>query len=171
MCRISSVDYGPIPESVPLARRWLTAQLGTWELEQLEPDASLLVTELVTNAVVHAHSEVHVSAAVADGILEVAVSDHEPQLPMPHSHETALATNDANDAEIAEGGRGMELVDVIADEWGVAVLGAGKQVWFRLSVAESWAHRTACPCHGEDLQRTRLASGRFAIAVAGAWDK
>jgi anti-sigma regulatory factor (Ser/Thr protein kinase) len=172
MCRIKAVGYGPMTATVPLARHWLSKQLRAWDLAQLEPDASLLVTELVTNAIVHAHSQVHVTATVADGLLEVAVSDHEPRVSMPYSHESVgLSVPIAEDAELSEGGRGMGLVDVISDAWGVATLDAGKQVWFRLSVSESWAHLTSCPCHGEDLERTRLASGRFAIALSGSWDR
>lgn len=171
MCRIQAVNYGPTHVSVPQARRWLRDRLDAWELAELEPDASLLVTELVTNAIVHAHSQVHLTATVADGLLEVAVSDHEPQQLMPYSHETVVMSRLVDAGELSEGGRGMGLVDAIADAWGVALLGQGKQVWFRLSVADNWAHRTSCPCHGEDLEPTRLASGRFAIAVAGPWDR
>jgi anti-sigma regulatory factor (Ser/Thr protein kinase) len=171
MCRITAVTYGPTPDSVPQARHWLRDRLEAWDLTLLEPDASLLLTELVTNAVIHAQSQVHVTATVADGLLEIAVSDHELKAQMPYSHETVILHSAVSDGDgLSEDGRGMWLVDAISDAWGVATLGPGKQVWFRLSVDENWAHRTACPCHGEDLERTRLASGRFAIAVAGPWD-
>ena len=56
MCRITAVTYDPAPDSVPRARHWLRNRLDVWDLTMLEPDASLLVTELVTNAVVHAES-------------------------------------------------------------------------------------------------------------------
>lgn len=52
----------------------------------------------------------------------------------------------------------------------MATLADGKQVWFRLSVDQAWPHLTDCPCAGEDLQRVRLESGRFAVAAPGPWD-
>lgn len=170
MCRVQAVEYDPIPESVPQARQWLRGRLRAWELDQLVPDAALLVTELVTNAIVYAHSQVHVTAAVADGMLEVAVSDHEPRRSMPYSHETLSISPLDDVSTLSEGGRGLGLVDAISDRWGVSTLEGGKQVWFRLSVDRQWAHLTSCPCHGSDLERTTLASGQFAVAVAGAWD-
>ena len=70
----------------------------------------------------------------------------------------------------AEGGRGLRLVELVADEWGVVDLPEGKQVWFRLDVGEGWPHRASCPCGGEDLEHVRLESGRYAVATPGPWD-
>jgi anti-sigma regulatory factor (Ser/Thr protein kinase) len=67
MCRVRTADYLPAPEHVREARHWLERLLRCWELQALIPDASLLTTELVTNAIVHAQSSVHVTVAVADG--------------------------------------------------------------------------------------------------------
>jgi anti-sigma regulatory factor (Ser/Thr protein kinase) len=159
MCRVRTVDYLPAAEHVPQARHWLQGLLRRWELEGLIPDASLLITELVTNAVVHAQTPVHVTAAVADGVLEIGVADHDshsPHVTHPNSQ--------------AETGRGVALVDDIADDWGVVTLKEGKQIWFQLSIDSAWSHRTACPCAGSNLDRVRLESGRFALAVNGPWD-
>lgn len=169
MCRMQAVDYSPVPASVPRARQWVRDRLGAWELDQLVPDATLLVSELVTNAIVHAHGQVHVTAAVAEGMLEVAVADHEPRLPSPYSDGSVSIGFDGS--VLAEGGRGIGLIHAISDTWGVSTFDGGKQVWFRLSLDREWSHLTSCPCHGADLERTTLASGEFAIAVAGAWDR
>ena len=163
MCRVRTLDLGDDTRAVAAARRATVELLDLWDLDDLRADAELLVSELVTNAVLHGRSGVTLTVAVADGVLEVGVTDRSPMLPSPR-------TGDIGDAPWrAEGGRGLRMVDRLADEWGVAALPDGKQVWFRLSVAEQWPHRTDCPCGGEDLERVRLESGRFAVA-AGPWD-
>ena len=170
MCRLQQADYPPNPRAVAEARLWLARLLARWDLTDVTDSACLLLTELVTNAVVHAQSQVHVVAAVADGVVEVGVADQAPASRLPGlpdltpSHEVSVAG-------LPERGRGLALVAHLADAWGVADLGRGKQVWFRLPVGESWAHRGDCPCTDESLQRIRLDSGRFAVAVAGPWDR
>src|SRR5947209_6143318 len=166
MCRLQAVDYEPSVHVVPQARHWLQHRLRRWELDPLISDGSLLLTELVTNAVLHASSQVHVAAAVADGTLEIGVGDHDPRPPRLRRGERDLLSA----LSLSHGGRGIRLVDQIAEEWGWVSLSAGKQIWFRLSVGDGWPHRTACPCAGENLERVRLESGKFAVAVAGPWD-
>lgn len=160
MCRVVSQELAPDLSAVSQARRAVRAVLDRWELTPLMPDTELLVSELVTNALVHARSDTALTLAVADGILEVGVTDKAPGVPAPPADET----------NPAEGGRGLRLVELVSDEWGVVELPEGKQVWFRLDVGESWPHRTACPCGGEDLERVRLQSGRYAVATPGPWD-
>jgi anti-sigma regulatory factor (Ser/Thr protein kinase) len=83
--------------------------------------AILLVSEAVTNSVVHAHSpDVTVTVSCNGTTLAVTVTDRDPSL--PH-----VAATDPLD----EGGRGLLLMDFLAAEWGVRPLAAGKQVWFR----------------------------------------
>jgi len=161
MCRVRTIDVGDDPRSASAARRATAAQLDRWELDELRPDAELLVSELVTNAVLHSAGDVTVTLAVADGLLEVGVTD--PGSPLRPQRRSGPPWN-------AEGGRGLRLVDRIATEWGVAALARGKQVWFRLQVGAGWPHRTSCPCAGEDLERVRLESGRWAVAAPGPWD-
>jgi anti-sigma regulatory factor (Ser/Thr protein kinase) len=171
MCRVKTVEYEPELEAVPQARRWLMSRLSDWDLDDLAADAALIITEVVTNGVVHAQTRLHVSAAVAEGVLEVGVTDDAAALPRPGSHAATLPGGGLQgDDGFAEGGRGMLLIDALADEWGVAQLSKGKQVWFRLTVHEAWPHRTSCPCHGSDLKHVRLASGGFAVDAAGDWD-
>src|SRR3954447_4731140 len=77
MCRLQTADYLPQVEIVREARHWLQDRLDRWELLEGADDAGLLLTELVTNAVIHTHTPVHVVAAVAEGVLEVGVGDHD----------------------------------------------------------------------------------------------
>ncbi|CAL9342341.1 hypothetical protein SUDANB176_00296 [Streptomyces sp. enrichment culture] len=85
--------------------------------------AQLLVSELVTNAVVHAHTEVEVRAWAVDGRVHVHVSDQEPhRVLVPHEGGTAYAST----------GRGLGMVEQLASDHGVLVGEDRKTVWFEL---------------------------------------
>jgi len=168
MCRVVSQELEPALHAVAQARRTVRRALDSWELATLTPDTELLVSELVTNALVHAGTETALTLAVADGVLEVGVTDRAPGVPLPRRQGGSPGTVEQDWR--AEGGRGLRLVELIADEWGLALIPEGKQVWFRLAVNESWPHRTCCPCGGEELERVRLESGRYAVATPGPWD-
>lgn len=168
MCRVVNQELQHEMGAVADARRAVTSALDSWELPSLAPDAELLVSELVTNALLHAGTGIALTLAVADGALEVGVADRSPEIPAPRIAGDS-GTTTAVDWR-SEGGRGLRLVELIADEWGVAVMPEGKQVWFRLGLDESWPHLTDCPCAGADLERVRLRSGRYAVATPGPWD-
>jgi anti-sigma regulatory factor (Ser/Thr protein kinase) len=139
-----------------------------WEIdEERSSYAVLLSSEVLTNAVLHAGSPAALTVAVADGTLEVGVGDHDSQTSFVASR-TEEDRDWSMDGRL--GGRGLRLVESLADDWGVTPVADGKQVWFRLDVGDDWPHRTACPCQGQDLQRVRLESGRYALAVPGPWD-
>jgi anti-sigma regulatory factor (Ser/Thr protein kinase) len=159
MCRVVSRELSLGAAAVAQARTLVSTALRRWELESLVPDAELLTSELVTNSVLHARSDVTVTVAVAEGVAEVGVTDRSETLPRPRPVEAA-----------DEGGRGLSLVALVAQEWGVVPLDDGKQVWFQLDVGTDWPHLTDCPCGGQDLDRVRLGNGRFAFAAPGPWD-
>ncbi len=159
MCRVASRELGGSIAIVAEARAFVAATLRRWDLEALVVDAELLTSELVTNAVVHARSDVTVSVAVADGTAEIGVTDASPEPPTPR---WAVAS--------AEGGRGLRLVDRVAADWGVAYLETGKQVWCRLGVGTDWAYGSSCLCCGDGAYRVRLESGRWAVATPGPWE-
>ena len=178
MCRVLSREYPPQVSSVAEARHWAARTFERWELTgDAVIDAVLLTSELVTNAVLHARTVLAVSVAVADGVVEVGVSDADRRVPRPGrtapaepSWSQRISSWLVGDPNLAERGRGLLLVDQIADEWGVAQVAHGKQVWFRLTVDGTWAYRSDCPCAGEDLGAVRLDSGQRVMAVAGPWD-
>ena len=97
-------------------------------LESVEADpvvietAELLTDELVTNAIVHAHSKSYLFIRAATGVVRVEVTDPDDRLP-------SLAAPNTN----APGGRGLVIVNGLASAWGVERIGAGKTVWFELS--------------------------------------
>ena len=82
--------------------------------------AKLLVSELASNAVLHAHSPFQVSLSQHDHSLTIAVTDDCVTEPSPR--------------EVSEsGGRGLRLVEALANEWGVCPRDGGKAVYFRLA--------------------------------------
>ncbi|WP_411107226.1 ATP-binding protein [Streptomyces sp. cmx-4-9] len=86
--------------------------------------AELLITELVTNALVHTDRGAEVSASLAATRLRVEVRDRSACRPRPYVPTADDGTH----------GRGLMLVQALADAWGVDAppLGSGKVVWFEL---------------------------------------
>ena len=84
-------------------------------------DVALVVSELVTNAVVHGEGDITLDVVVDDDSVHVEVADREPHLPdQPHA------------ALDAESGRGLLLVSRVATQWGVRRTSPGKVVWAHL---------------------------------------
>ena len=106
------------------ARRVVAAALGRPEQEQMRDIATLLVSELVTNSIVHAASAVELEVEVgADGAtVRVRDADTGP-----------LVMRAGGGSELDEGGRGLLLVDRLADAWGTEHHAGRKTVWFRLA--------------------------------------
>lgn len=100
----------PMDSSVKAARDWAREHLDSlgWNTEAPETaDAVLLtVSELVTNAHRHAHSSAQLVMAWDSRCLHIAVHDHSGELPAPREPSTDRV-----------GGRGMFLVDALADSW------------------------------------------------------
>ena len=88
-------------------------------------DVLLLVSELVTNAVLHARTEIRVCASVEDAVVSVSVRDRDPH------HAPVFARRGAD----ATSGRGILLVHALASDWGVELTEASKLVWFQASYA------------------------------------
>ena len=106
----ASLGLPPEPASARLARRFISDFCNAADLgEDLCGTASLLTSELVTNAVRYGGSHALLEARMPGGFLRVAVQDANPDLP-------ALG---ASPELTAEGGRGILLVSTLADRWGV----------------------------------------------------
>ncbi|GAA2894858.1 ATP-binding protein [Streptomyces mexicanus] len=112
----------PRPQSARDARRFVRQVLHGVDPD-LTDTAQLLVSELVTNAVVHAHTQVDVRAWAVDGRVHVQVSDQEPtRVLVPRTGGTAYAGT----------GRGLTMVEELASSHGVLVGEDHKTVWFEL---------------------------------------
>src|SRR3954463_4097360 len=112
------------------ARALVRSVLEDAGLDALLNEALLLTTELSTNAVVHANTELDIEVSADQTGLTVTVTDFAPgpveQLAVGPRNETV------DIGEVAERGRGLLLVDHIASRWGTVHEGTGKGVWFRL---------------------------------------
>ncbi|MEV7777413.1 ATP-binding protein [Kitasatospora sp. NPDC088351] len=116
------------PESGPLARRLVLSVLQTWELHQQLEVGELLTSELVANAVRHAAGRtIGLQLARKPGWLRVEVRDSSRALPCMILADTS---------PVNERGRGLRIVDDLADRWGADLMPRGKSVWFELKVRE-----------------------------------
>ena len=137
---VASAAYLPEPAAVAAARKfvrdtlcsWLDAGSGTAADAAadggLVDDAVLLTSELVTNAVVHAGTQVQVTCKLAAGAVEVVVRDSHPARMVP-----GPAPDDTVPAE-RTGGRGLLLPSALAAAWGVSYGTDAKAVWFRMGL-------------------------------------
>ncbi|WP_307840482.1 ATP-binding protein [Streptomyces sp. G44] len=123
-----SFALAPQPNSVAQARRLLRAQLGMWAVRDDDAcdAAALVLSELVTNAVVHTTSRWIICEVCADSEkLRISVRDEGcgPGVPRPEHRGVD-----------EEHGRGLLLVDAVSSAWGVheAGPGIGRSVWAEL---------------------------------------
>lgn len=104
------------------ARTFTTATLEEWGVTGVEDDMLLVVTELVNNAVMHAHGECELRISISPLSLRVEVTDQGAGTPDPLPQ--SLTRNH---------GRGLHLVDALTAAWGFEpVDGGGKLVWAEL---------------------------------------
>lgn len=114
--------FEPSPESPRLARRFVGDALDDLGAPGASDSAVLLVSELVTNAVLHARTEVEVIVAVSDDAsIRVSVVDRSTAMPSQRSFSATAGS-----------GRGLHLVESMASRWGVASRDEGKEVWFEI---------------------------------------
>jgi anti-sigma regulatory factor (Ser/Thr protein kinase) len=166
---VANAEFDGVAASVSSTRHFVAGCLRRWDVVDLEEVALLLTSELVSNSITHAASGGVVSAAMSHEVLEIGVTDFDP-LSLPSVRVPVLPTNGMAHGEAwANRGRGLVLVDRLADEWGVAGLPQGKHVWFRLR-KDDWAFRLACRCDNEDVDRIRMGSGNFISVNTGPWD-
>ena len=148
----------PDPVAASEARRFVADTFQSWHLTDDLDTVSLLTSELVTNGVLHARTPLEVGMTSDEHGLLVEVHDSDPRPPTPRGHRANLladidellarpevaTVNDDRQSVLAVGpagaigaGRGLLLVEALADEWGVEMVADGKAVWFRLSRAHA----------------------------------
>ena len=116
-----------LPSSVSspqLARAFLRATLETWQLDGFGAVTELLVTELVANVVTHVGSPMTLRVQRNPLTMRVEIDDPSTELPVVEHPDSA-----------DEHGRGVLLIDQLADAWGVEPRPDGKTVWFTLDVS------------------------------------
>jgi anti-sigma regulatory factor (Ser/Thr protein kinase) len=95
--------------------------MRTWKCDDAAADVALLVSELVTNAVLHARSRAQLTMQLTGTVVRVSVHDENRTPPRRRPYTPESVT-----------GRGLLLVDRLADRWGVTDEPDGKSVWFEL---------------------------------------
>jgi anti-sigma regulatory factor (Ser/Thr protein kinase) len=124
------LDLPGTPAAPSVARLFVRNLCEEWGASALCDVAELLSSELVTNAVVHAHTAISVEAAYEEngtsnghgGVLRIEVADRSNDVDL-HPYEVTLGE---------EGGRGLAIVARLANHWGVEPSPSGKRVWFTL---------------------------------------
>jgi anti-sigma regulatory factor (Ser/Thr protein kinase) len=123
--RERQADLDPVPASVGIARSLVRDSLAGFDSDAREV-ALLLTSELVTNAILHARTPLQLGVLVDGGRALVCVADRLAESPAlsarAHSHDRP-------------GGRGLALVEDLADTWGTTTYSGGKTVWFVLQTA------------------------------------
>ena len=118
------------PERIAEAREQVRQLLHDWDDEEQLDSAVLMVSEMVTNVLVHTDGDALLVAEVACAEkarrLRVEVTDSSDEL--PHKRHPG---------EMASSGRGLVLMEMLADAWGVDPRGDGKSIWFELNETPS----------------------------------
>lgn len=118
-----SVDLPSTAGSAARARRVVTENCFAWQVGDFAEDACIIASELVENAVLHGRSRARLDVELRGGILTIAVRDDNPA--RPERRTVGLAPT---------GGRGVFMVDAVAQTWGFApTWTGGKVVWALLT--------------------------------------
>jgi hypothetical protein len=110
-----TMTFLPFATAARTARHAVAATLDGWGAPELGADASVIVSELVMNAVLHTRSPFRLSMRRSESTVRIAVQDVSPTLPRPSSSNI--------------GGRGLVLIEGLSTRWGSTSLTQGKLVW------------------------------------------
>ncbi len=116
-----SARFNADASSVPMAREFVRRWLSESGAEHLFDEASLVVTELAANAVLHAGSPYEVRLSRTGGIVRIEVADDDSGTPEPQPFSA-----------VAETGRGIVIVSAISASWGIDAHPSGKVIWAEL---------------------------------------
>ena len=105
-------------DSPGLARDLVRSELAHCD-EETVAAAELMISELVTNAVVHGSGPIEAELRRETGTVWAAVTDGSPKIPVPTVSQ-----------HVDRRGRGLLIVRALAGDWGVVEYEAGKSVWF-----------------------------------------
>jgi len=104
---------------VKQARQFVSSALGELGIASAADDAALVVSELVTNAVVHAGTDITVRVVSHGDNARIEIADLSPEMPGLRIPTAGART-----------GRGLLLVEHFTKRWGVERTSSGKTVWF-----------------------------------------
>jgi PAS domain S-box-containing protein len=144
------------PSSVPTARKVVREALTLARRDDLIDAAQLLVSEIVTNALVHAGTPIDFRASVGNTGLRVEVTDGSTQTPTPRRYGTMAGT-----------GRGLRLLEQLVDRWGTLTHEHGKTVWFELSSGDRLEEVTR-PVAPDAVDRAVASDDTVDVELLGA---
>ena len=108
------------------ARRVARSALAEWGLSDLDDTVTLLVTELVSNGIRHAQTQLELILTFDGSCLRIAVTDGDPRPPVARVRRGLTA-----------GGWGLALVESLSSQWGTDLdEAAGKTVWFEIDTTD-----------------------------------
>lgn len=116
-------SFGPDAGAIRSARAFVVGVVTADGVGEFAERVALVTSELASNAVLHARSDFVVHVGAIGRTVRVAVFDRSDELPVDRGFDAAAVT-----------GRGLAIVESVADRWGVDVMadGAGKWVWAEL---------------------------------------
>lgn len=121
--RSASLEVPAEPTGPGQVRRWLSSQLRAWGVdEEVAYTAMLCASELTTNALLHAGTPALVEVDLSAERLLVVVTDTGTRGPITRTSPEALASR----------GRGLNMIDSLADAWGSEPTVRGAAVWFEV---------------------------------------
>ncbi|WBB97245.1 MULTISPECIES: ATP-binding protein [unclassified Solwaraspora] len=118
----------PHPRSPGEARRLIGGACRSWQLTTLVDEAMVIGSELVSNAVEHAGTELDVTTTRQAGAIRISVRDRAVELPRP-------ATG-PRPGPAPGRGRGLAIIEALASDWGYAGFADGKTVWAALRLPD-----------------------------------
>jgi anti-sigma regulatory factor (Ser/Thr protein kinase) len=118
----------PTPEATTAARNVVDEACRTWSLGHIVDVAQLVVTELVSNVVQHAHTRMELNVALRDRYLHLSVRDRSFELPR---------RGGGGDDVMREDGRGILVVEALTSAWGTTPTDDGKVVWATLRIGRA----------------------------------
>ena len=145
-------------EDVRAGRRFLTEVLIRLGWEDRADDASLLLSELLANVALHARTSCSVKVSATADRLRVEVEDRSPVLPRVQHFAIDTTT-----------GRGLQLVDRVAESWGAEPTSGGKQVWFCLD-RQGARSRLSSRASASSGDVTHASGGADIDALLDAWE-
>lgn len=118
----AQMQIPPVSTGIGEARRFTRNQMKIWGLAAIADNAILMISELVTNAILHGGEGAVLTLLANDLKIRAEVRDSSPAMPIVRSY-----------SETATTGRGMVIVDALASAWGTYAVDGGKVVWFELA--------------------------------------
>src|SRR3954471_24938781 len=113
------LTLSPTVDAVGVGRRFVADALSEWDLGALAYTATLLTSEVLTNCVLHARTPIVLTLVRGRDSVTISVHDGSPLLPRRRRHSRDATT-----------GRGLALLDQLAQTWAVTNDGSGKTLTF-----------------------------------------